>query len=184
MIMDLINKAKRLMLKYKSKSNFKYNIELHCKLMIDYGLRKPKNKEFDSESYQIACWIHDIGRLSEKDDPKDREKHKEISLEIFDKEFSHLIDNKIKKKIIKSCILEHSGPIISDNYPELLTIREADRISFLYPEFVKSVFKNFGKEKAKELLDLNYKEFLSINPSKYARDFSIKLKKESEKVII
>ena len=182
--MKLARKAKKLLEEYSSKIDKDYNIELHVKLMIRYGLKKPQPSGFDKDTYSAACWLHDIGRFHEKDSLEDREKHRELGVKIFEKEFSEAIVDSNAKAKIRACIAEHSGKLKSKSFPELETIREADRISFLHPAFANHFLKTAGRDKAKLKLDYNYRELLSQNPSGYAKKLAKKWYEKSMRILI
>ncbi len=181
--MNIVKSAKEFLMRYKLQSEGVYYIELHVDLMIKYGISKPQPKGFDPEIYKTACWLHDIGRFSKKDSLKDRERHRMLGVEIFDKEFANLIQNEKSKQKIRSCVLEHSGIFFSKRYPELITIREADRISFIHPKFTEHYLTTIGKDAAQKKLDNNYKELMSMHPSLYARKIANKWKRLSQELI-
>ncbi|MDD4353969.1 MAG: HD domain-containing protein [Candidatus Nanoarchaeia archaeon] len=196
---DLFQEAEKVFKQYLKKSKYEeylkfsesifynyqlkseYNVEKHVYLMIHYGLTKHKNDlNFNKDAYIIACFFHDIGRLIFCDINEPRDKHKEKSLEIFKKEFGFAIPEKMKD-VIESCILEHSGERITNkNYAELLTIREADRISLMQ---INSKDASFGIKTDDYdpfyWFNFHYKDFMkNLNPSKYALNIVQKLKKK------
>ena len=134
--MFLVRKAKALFEKYKSDKFL--GVDLHIKYMIKYGLSKPQPNSFDKTAYEVACWLHDIGRYHPEDDLKYRRKHHVLGAKVYDKRFANYVKNTLRSEKIRLCIFEHSGIKPSKNYPEIKTIQEADRVSFMHPAFIKT----------------------------------------------
>lgn len=191
--MDLIKEAKKLFQAYRKKHNPFPGPNYHYKFMFEYGkLRYEHKQDFNLDLYNISVWLHDIGRytLLDKTGETDSERdyHKVIGAKIFDDKFAHLIQNSKHKKIIRRCVLEHSGKIkFSNNFKtrheEIQVIREADKISFLHPVYINWLVKNNNKVLAKKFLKKNYDELKKLNPSQFALDVANDWKMKSQKII-
>jgi hypothetical protein len=182
-------KAKNIFERYRKRYNpYKPVPNFHYRYMLLYGKLKHKRTEFDLDTYNIAVWLHDIGRYSPKDKTgksfKEREYHKKLGVKIFKKEFASFVQDKKKKDKIIKCILYHSGKVVSSS-PELRAIREADRISFLHPKNIQWHIKHGSKKVAKEILDWNWKELLSIvKPDKIGLKIAKSWKQKSERLLV
>ncbi len=198
----LVEKAKGLFESYESKFNPYKGPNLHYENMLRYGdLRKQQGAEFNADAYKVAVWLHDIGHyvpaLGEdlgNTDYKKREIHKKKGVDIFNKEFrKHLDDSDLEEKIY-ACIKYHSGPLDEQGeeylrkHPELQLIREADRISFLHPNFAEHNLK-YATDKKKlsdfeRVVQHNYDELVNVvKPTPEGLEVAEEWKAESDELV-
>jgi len=192
---SLIKKAKDLLGAYEKKRPLvQYADRKHYHKMIEYGTKvKEGGFDFDFDVYEIAVWLHDIGHHVADDKAMskdyDRKMHKTFGYKIFEEQFKkHIGDSELEEKI-GACIKYHSeelnkeGRRYLEKHPELQVIREADRASFLHPEFTENLLKykkHDGVSEVEELIERNYNEVMnSIVPSKYGKKIIEKWKSES-----
>ncbi len=199
---SLTEKARKLLESYESKfTPDQYKDRLHYKNMFKFGEEmKREGHDFDIDAYNVAVWIHDIGHYVSNNNEDmggvnyDRDKHKKLGLDIFNKEFRKYIGDKDLEEKISACIVYHSGPLDKKGeaylkkYPELGVIREADRASFYHPSFTLNYLGEVpdreGLGSFEKFINSNYNEFMNLaEPTTAGKKIINKWRKESDKLI-
>lgn len=128
-----MSKAYELAEKFFEKEWNDEKIKIHSKTVIDCALGMIKNTTLNPEIFEIAGWIHDLGRKIDKDT------HPEIGIKIFEKFLEENPQFKNLEIEIKDCILNHGRK----RNPKTIygrIMQAADKASLYHKEWIK--YKN------------------------------------------
>lgn len=115
----------------------KYNDErmkVHSMCVIDCCKNMIKDTDLNPIVFDVAGWIHDIGKKDNKD------RHHEISLEYFDEFLKKYPEFKSIKYEISDCILNHRREQIPETiYGKIMQV--ADKVSLCHKDWIEYLKK-------------------------------------------
>ena len=115
----------------KSEKNiFGYGIWTHhIKPMIEIGKQLAKEYNADPEIVIIACLLHDLSQIKDKEKKEKHHIHSSIEAEQILKEYKYPQD---KIDIIKKCVFNHRSSVNNKkNSPEEISVADADAIAHI-----------------------------------------------------
>ena len=105
-------------------------IKVHSACVIDCCKNMIKNTNLNPIVFDIAGWIHDIGRKDDKD------RHHEIGLDYLDKFLKKHSEFIFIKKELSDCILNHRGKQTPTTiYGKIM--QTADKVSMHHKDWIK-----------------------------------------------